>query len=64
MYLEEHAIQSTVRAVDQVLDRVLELAREKGATLLLVTHSSEATAWADRVLHMSDGRLEAASEPI
>jgi len=47
-----------------VLDLMSRLARENGAALLLVTHSSEATTWADRVLHMSDGRLEPVSQPF
>ena len=45
-----------------VLDLMSRLARENGATLLLATHSSEATAWADSVLHMRDGGLEAESQ--
>jgi putative ABC transport system ATP-binding protein len=37
-----------------LLDR---LVAEAGATLLMVTHSAEAAALADRVLHLDDGQL-------
>jgi putative ABC transport system ATP-binding protein len=43
-----------------VLDLLLELTRAAGATLVLVTHSPEAAARADRVLRLLDGRLTAA----
>jgi putative ABC transport system ATP-binding protein len=47
-----------------VLDLMSRLARDKDATLLLVTHNSEVTAWADRVLHIDDGQLEPVSRPV
>jgi putative ABC transport system ATP-binding protein len=34
-----------------------QLNREKGVTLLLVTHDSEAAGFADRVVQLRDGRL-------
>jgi putative ABC transport system ATP-binding protein len=34
------------------------LNREEGATLLLVTHDIEAAAYADRLLHLRDGRIQ------
>ena len=43
-----------------VLDLLDRLVRDAGRTLLLVTHSSEVAARADRVLHLVDGRLQAA----
>ncbi len=43
---------------EQVLDLLFELSREHGMTLLLVTHSSEVAARADRVLTLRDGRLQ------
>jgi putative ABC transport system ATP-binding protein len=42
----------------QVLSLLDRLTRQAGKNLILVTHSSEATARADRVLHLRDGRLE------
>jgi putative ABC transport system ATP-binding protein len=41
----------------QVLDILLRLKRKKGKTILLVTHSQEGAAAADRVLKMEDGRI-------
>lgn len=41
----------------QVLEILRRLRDEKGKTILLVTHSPEGAAMADRVLRMSDGKL-------
>ncbi len=41
----------------QVLEILRRLKEEKGKTILLVTHSQEGAAFADRVLHMRDGKL-------
>lgn len=42
-----------------VLDLLLELKRERGTTLLLVTHSPEISRSADRVVTLRDGRIVA-----
>ncbi len=41
----------------QVLEILRRLKEEKGKTILLVTHSQEGAAFADRVLHLRDGKL-------
>ena len=41
----------------QVLDILRRLKNERGKTILLVTHSQEGAAIADRVLNMKDGKL-------
>jgi len=46
--------EETGRRVMQLLD---SLTRQSGKTILLVTHSQEAAAYADRVLHVREGRL-------
>ncbi|MDM8538592.1 ABC transporter ATP-binding protein [Desulfobacterales bacterium HSG17] len=43
------------RAILQVL---LKLRRERGSTLILVTHSAEIAAMADRKITLKDGRIE------
>jgi putative ABC transport system ATP-binding protein len=45
------------RTAEQVLDLLLELAAEGGATVILVTHSAEAASYGHRVLRMRDGRF-------
>ena len=46
--------EDTGRHVLALLDR---LTRQAGKNLILVTHSLEAAAYADRVLHLRDGEL-------
>jgi putative ABC transport system ATP-binding protein len=41
----------------QVLEILRRLKEEEGKTILLVTHSQEGAAMADRVLNMKDGKL-------
>lgn len=45
----------------QVLPVLLSLARQRGATLLIVTHDAALAQAADRVLELRDGRLQEAS---
>jgi putative ABC transport system ATP-binding protein len=44
----------------QVLPVLLSLARQRGATLLIVTHDAALARSADRVLELKDGRLQEA----
>ncbi len=44
-------------AADAVFGLLLELCRERGAALVLVSHDAELAARADRVLHLKDGVL-------
>ena len=41
-----------------VLELLLALRRERGVTLVMVTHNREMSAAADRVVRLRDGRLE------
>jgi len=45
------------RSAAQVVGLLASLVRRHGATLVLVTHSAEASAEADRVVTLSDGRV-------
>jgi len=47
----------------QVLDLLTRLARERGKTLLLVTHSPDVAALADRTLRLDHGKLVPPSSP-
>jgi ABC-type lipoprotein export system ATPase subunit len=46
------------RAATQVLELLNALARERGTTVVVVTHSREAAASAERVIALRDGRIE------
>ena len=43
----------------QVIDLLREAARDRGATVLVVTHDPRLEGYADRVFHMADGELRA-----
>jgi ABC-type lipoprotein export system ATPase subunit len=42
----------------QVLDLLCEFKREKGLTVIMVTHDADVSARADRAIHVRDGRLD------
>lgn len=44
-------------AANRVMEDIRRITDENGVTVLLVTHSPEAAAWADRSFWMQDGRL-------
>lgn len=44
-------------SADAVFDLLLELCREHGTALIMVTHDASLAARASRVLHLEDGRL-------
>jgi len=48
----------------EVVDRMQELARERGATILLVTHDNRILDVADRILHLEDGRLSTFTDAV
>ncbi len=41
-----------------ILELLRQLRDQQGATILMATHNSEALAFADRVFHLRDGRIE------
>jgi len=45
------------RAAGEVLELIRRLATARGATVLLVTHSAEAAAIAERRIELRDGRV-------
>jgi len=48
----------------EVVDRMQTLARERGATILLVTHDNRILDVADRILHLEDGRLSTFTDAV
>jgi putative ABC transport system ATP-binding protein len=47
----------------QVIELLQECARERGATVLVVTHDHRLTPFADRVLEMADGKIKTDDGP-
>jgi putative ABC transport system ATP-binding protein len=41
----------------QVVELLQQLAKEQGATVLMVTHDNRILDLADRIVHMEDGRI-------
>jgi putative ABC transport system ATP-binding protein len=48
----------------EVVERMQALAREQGATILLVTHDNRILDVADRILHLEDGRLSTFTDAV
>jgi putative ABC transport system ATP-binding protein len=47
-----------------VVDRLKALAKEKGTTILLVTHDNRILDVADRIVHLEDGRLSTLTDAV
>lgn len=47
----------------QVVELLQRLAKEQGATVLMVTHDNRILDLADRIIHMEDGRILDAADP-
>jgi putative ABC transport system ATP-binding protein len=43
---------------DEIMQLLLDLNHQEGATLLIVTHDPEAATVAERIIHIRDGRIE------
>jgi len=48
----------------EVVERMQALARERGATILLVTHDNRVLDVADRILHLEDGSLSTFTDAV
>jgi putative ABC transport system ATP-binding protein len=48
----------------EVVDRIQELARQKGTTILLVTHDNRILDIADRIVHLEDGKLSTFTDAV
>jgi putative ABC transport system ATP-binding protein len=48
----------------EVVDRMQALAKEQGATILIVTHDNRILDVADRILHLEDGRISTFTEAV
>lgn len=43
---------------DEIMQLLLDLNKQEGATLLIVTHDPEAATVAERIIHIRDGKIE------
>jgi len=50
------------QATGQMVLQTFRGLREQGKTIVLITHDAEVAAWADRTVHIRDGRLLTAEE--
>ena len=42
----------------EIMDLISEMAEKYGQTILLVSHDTEASSYADRIVHIRDGKIE------
>jgi putative ABC transport system ATP-binding protein len=49
------------RTGETILDLLRRFNRERGCTVVMVTHNPRAAAYGDRVLHLTDGAMEQVS---
>jgi len=42
----------------EIMDLIAEMAEKYGQTILLVSHDTEASSYADRIVHIRDGKIE------
>jgi len=65
MVLADEPTASLDRASGRdVVDRMQALARERGTTILLVTHDNRILDVADRILHLEDGKLSTFTDAV
>lgn len=48
----------------EVVDRMQQLARDRGTTILMVTHDNRILDVADRIIHLEDGRLSGFTDSV
>ena len=49
---------------EKVMDLLVDLVREEGTTVVLVTHDARVAAYADRAAVVRDGRVTTPSEAV
>src|SRR5690606_10350602 len=63
LILDEATAMLDPQSARAVMETVARLRRERGLTVLFITHRMEELAWADRVLALREGRLVADLPP-
>lgn len=57
MILADEPTGNLDTATSEMVMNIFKGLQERGKTIVLITHSSEIAAWADRTVHIRDGRL-------
>ncbi|MCL1849563.1 MAG: ABC transporter ATP-binding protein [Clostridiales bacterium] len=58
LYADEPTGNLDSRTTKEIMDILVERVKEKGVTLVMVTHNANLTEHADRVIYMLDGRIQ------
>jgi len=58
LYADEPTGNLDTKTTKEILDILVERVREKGVTLVMVTHNAKLTEHADRVIYMLDGKIQ------
>lgn len=58
LYADEPTGNLDTKTTKEIMDILVERVKEKGVTLVMVTHNSKLTEQADRVIYMLDGKIQ------
>ena len=58
LYADEPTGNLDSKTTKEIMDVLVDRVREKGVTLVMVTHNAQLTEQADRVIYMLDGRIQ------
>jgi ABC-type lipoprotein export system ATPase subunit len=58
LYADEPTGNLDSKTTKEIMDILVERVKEKGVTLVMVTHNAKLTEHADRVIYMLDGKIQ------
>ena len=63
LFADEPTGNLDTRAAEEIMDLLVALKRERGITIVMVTHEADMAAYAARTIRFRDGRRERRADP-